>query len=222
MKEYIIKLIKSNTFFLSLLASIYSLPSKLFVSGSSNNKIVYKGVFLKHTKILINGNNNSVIINPKNRMTNCVIHISGNNCLIKIDDHCILKDLELWIEDDGSKIRIGNRTTIEGGHIAATEGEEINIGNDCMFSSGIQIRNGDSHSIYDLINNKRINHAIQVKIGSHVWLGNDVKVLKGSIIDDNTVIGTGSIVTGHLSSNSIYVGAPTKKVGENIYWERTR
>ena len=87
MKEYIIKLIKSNTFFLNVFASIYSLPSKLFVSGFSNNKIVYKGVFLKHTKILINGNNNSVIINPKNRMTNCVIHISGNNCLIKIDDH---------------------------------------------------------------------------------------------------------------------------------------
>ena len=222
MKEYIIKIIKSNTNFLNVFASIYSFPSKLFVSGSLKNKIVYKGVFLKNTKIRIDGNNNSVIINSKNRLTNCVLHISGNNCSIEIDDHCILKNLELWVEDDGSKIKIGNRTTIEGGHIAATEGKEINIGNDCMFSSGIQIRNGDSHSIFDLLNNERINNAIQVKIGSHVWLGNDVKVLKGSIIDDNSIIGTGSIVTGHLSSNSIYVGAPPKKVRKNIYWERQR
>ena len=45
---------------------------------------------------------------------------------------------------------MGKDFTMEGGHIASTEGEKIVIGNDCMFSNDIEIRNGDSHTIIDI------------------------------------------------------------------------
>lgn len=221
MKNFLIKFLKSNSGFLILLSSIYSFPSRLRIAGSSNNKIVFKGAFLK-TKIRVKGENNRVIINSENRITNCLLHISGDNCSIEIGKHCILNNLELWIEDYGGSINIGYRTTIEGGHIAATEGEKISIGEDCMFSKGIQIRNGDSHAILDLQSNVRINMAREVNIRNHVWLGADVKVLKGSIIGNNSIIGTGSIVSGIVEPNSIYVGSPAKKIKSSVIWERDR
>lgn len=117
---------------------------------------------------------------------------------------------------------IGNRTTAEGGHIAATEGESIFIGEDCMFSHGIEIRNGDSHAIVDYNSKVRINGAQPIKIGSHVWLCSDAKVLKGSYIEDGAIIATGAIVTGNVPHHTIYGGIPAKKIKDNIDWERKR
>jgi acetyltransferase-like isoleucine patch superfamily enzyme len=61
-----------------------------------------------------------------------------------------------------------------------------------------------------------------VKIGTYVWLGTDVKVLKKVIIGDGAIISTGAIVTGSLEPNTIYTGVPAKKVKDNIYLERER
>ena len=222
MKRYIIEIIKKSESALNLLSAIFSLNSYFKIKGWRKNSIKCKGVFLKNTRISINGQNNIVKIDRENRLNNCLLYISGNNCEILIEKHCILDDLELWIEDDGGKIIVGYRTTIKGGQIAATEGEVISIGEDCMFSHRIEIRNGDSHAIFSKESNQRINVNKPVKVGNHVWLGADVKVLKGSIIGDDAIISTGAIVTGVVESNSIYAGVPAKKVKENIYWERDR
>jgi len=59
-------------------------------------------------------------------------------------------------------------------------------------------------------------------IGNHVWLGADVKVLKGAIINDGAIIGTGSLVSGTVDANCIYAGIPAKKVKEHVSWRRDR
>lgn len=53
-----------------------------------------------------------------------------------------------------------------------------------------------------------------INIGKNVWLGGDVKVLAGVSIGDNTIIGTGSIVTHDIPSNVIAVGNPCKVIRE--------
>lgn len=53
-----------------------------------------------------------------------------------------------------------------------------------------------------------------IHIGKNVWLGGDVKVLAGVTIGDNTIIGTGSIVTKDIPSNVIAVGNPCKVIRE--------
>lgn len=222
MKYFLVKLIKKYPKLLSLFSWFYSLNSFFLIKGRISNTINYKASFLKNTRIDIKGQNNLVDIAIENRLRNCLIHISGNNCVVKIDKHCILSNLEIWLEDDFSQISIGENITFEGGHIASTEGKKITIGNDCMFSDRIEIRNGDSHAIFDIESNNRINNARDVSIGNHVWLGSDVKVMKGSVIADNTIIGTGSIVSGLLEPSSIYVGTPAKKIKTSIYWTRER
>ncbi|MDQ6471031.1 acyltransferase [Flavobacterium sp. LHD-80] len=216
-------MMKENKNLMSLLAFFYSLFSLLYMRGIFGNRLILKQAFLKKTKIRINGKNNIIRIHPENRLQNCLLHVSGNNCEIIIGEHCILSNIELWIEDDGGIIQIGHRTTMESGHIAATEGKSISIGQDCMFAHRIEIRNGDSHAIYDEKSMLRINPAESVLIGNHVWLGADSKILKGSIVGDNSIIASGAIVTGKFSDfNAVYAGIPATKIKEGVTWTRDR
>lgn len=222
MKRFIITKLKNSEKLLLLASYCYSFLAFLNVKGKNKNTIKYRGAFLKKTQIQIYGTNNSIVILPENRLTNCKLYIRGNNCKIIISKHCILSNIELCIEDNNGAIEIGYHTTMEGGHIAATEGKSITIGEDCMFSHRIEIRNGDSHAIFSQKSNLRINESKNVMIGNHVWLGADSKVLKGSIIEDEVIIAAGAIVVGITDKNSIYAGIPAKKIKEEIYWERER
>ena len=221
-KNYVISKAKKSEWLLNFIAAIYNSATSVTLKGKKLNEISYKGTFLKKTSIKIKGVDNSIQIAPKDSLINCMIYINGNNCKIRVEKNCTLKNVQLWIEDDGGEIIINNKTTMEGGHIAATEGESIIIGTDCMFSNKIEIRSGDSHSIYQTDSTHRINPAKGVRIGNHVWLGADVKVLKGSVIQDGSIIGTGSIVTGIVKANSIYAGNPAKLIKEDINWLRDR
>jgi acetyltransferase-like isoleucine patch superfamily enzyme len=115
------------------------------------------------------------------------------------------------VHNDG-KVRVGNKSTISGSRIYSGESRSVIIGQDCMFSSNIDIRTTDSHSILSLESKKRINTAGDIKVGNHVWLGNGCKLLKGANIGDNCVIGMGSTVTKAVKSNSLAVGIPAKVI----------
>src|SRR5690606_30455209 len=100
---------------------------------------------------------------------------------------------------------------------------KIEIGDDCMISTNVQIRSGDSHSIVDGNTGVRSNFAKSVKIGDHVWIGTNAMVLKGSEIGNHSVVGAASVVSGgHFSSNLIISGIPAKEIKSNIDWKRER
>lgn len=180
-----------------------------------------KGVYLKKTKIINIGKRNSITIGKGSSLNNCQIIIKGNDCSLNIIGGKI-SNVVFYIEDNNSSIEIGHSFSVGSGHFAATEGKKIKIGNDCMFSNDIEIRNGDSHSIVD-IQGKRINPAKDTIIGNHVWLTAHVRIMKGSIIPDNCIIGNSSVVSSCLEeSNSLYAGNPIKLLRNNISWERQR
>jgi acetyltransferase-like isoleucine patch superfamily enzyme len=58
---------------------------------------------------------------------------------------------------------------------------------------------GDSHSILDGDTGKRFNYAEDVLIADHVWIGAGCAILKGALISSETVVGTGSVVTGKFT-----------------------
>jgi len=91
-----------------------------------------------------------------------------------------------------------------------------------MFAQDIQIRTGDSHSIIDTKNNWRMNFAKNVTIGNHVWIGSDVKILKGTSIGTNLVIARDSIVIKQIPDNAIARGTPAEVTRNNVTWDRTR
>lgn len=105
--------------------------------------------------------------------------------------------------------------------IIISENKNVIIGKDCMFSHGCWIRNSDAHIIYDNNDNTRINPSKNIIIGDHVWVGQDVRIMKSSHIGSGTVIGMSSLVTYKLKSNSIYSGNPCVIKRENVFWDRT-
>ena len=55
-------------------------------------------------------------------------------------------------------------------------------------------------------------YAKKVKIGSNVWVGAGVHINPGVTIGDNTIIGSGSVVTKDIPANVIAAGVPCKVI----------
>jgi acetyltransferase-like isoleucine patch superfamily enzyme len=89
-----------------------------------------------------------------------------------------------------------------------------------MISTNVTIRTGDSHSIYDKTTNEFLNNNSSVIIEDHVWIGDDVTILKGVKISSGSIVGTKSLVTKDVPTNSVTVGIPSKVVKNNIIWKR--
>lgn len=217
--------IKSYLKKLSMAKSVYLALFKLF----NRNKITGRGKIIKQNALLLNsnivfrGNGNVILLAPTSRIENYSIKIYGNNNKISIGKNCLMKDGEFWIEDDNNEINVGAYTTIQGNtQLAAIEGCKIDIGEDCMFSSDIVVRTGDSHSIVNS-ENKRINKSEDVHIGNHCWVGHRAMIFKGTKINNNSIIGASAIVNKVFDQeNTIIAGIPARVIKENVNWLRKR
>ncbi|MBR1554985.1 MAG: sugar O-acetyltransferase [Oscillospiraceae bacterium] len=112
-------------------------------------------------------------------------------------------------------------------------GYNISIGNyfragfDCILldAGGIEIGNhvlfGPRVSIYTCNHAtdvwERSNgacYARPVRIGNHVWIGGSVNINYGVTIGDNTIIGSGSVVTRNIPSGVVAAGVPCRIIRE--------
>jgi acetyltransferase-like isoleucine patch superfamily enzyme len=95
-----------------------------------------------------------------------------------------------------------------------SNGAGISIGKNTLIGYNVEILDSDFHETSP---NKRKSgnpKAAKVIIGNNVWLGSNVKVLKGVNIGDNTIISAGSIVTKSIPANVIAGGIPAKFMKE--------
>lgn len=193
---------------------------KIFLGGNTYKASI---VLSKGIRVKIKGKHNEILISPGTRLNNCRIFVFGDNNRITVGKYCALNNVEIWIEDSNNEVLIGEHSSFSGAtHIACIEGTEVSIGNDCMFSANITLRTGDSHSVTDLDGN-RINPSKNIKIGNHVWVGNSVIMTKGAAVSDNSIVGTGSVVTKRFEDGNIAIaGNPAKAVKSAVSWDRKR
>ncbi len=204
---------------MKFLALIYRAIGFNSIKGKANMKILWGGVFAQRTHIKNNGKNNCLILEEGCRIYDSQIQFFGENNTVKIEHDCVLRNVDIWISDGGI-IEVGHNTHFSGKtHIACIEGKKVHIGERCLLSDTITFRTGDSHSILDS-DGKRINKAKDIAIGDHVWIGQQVIVLKGSTVGADSIVGTGSLLTGKTyDSNSIIVGIPAKIVKQHVSWD---
>lgn len=218
-RKRIKEMLKNNPQMAYMLCTIYNrFPFNNKFKLSKKNELKSDGI-LNDCIVKVNGTGNCIHIDLLARLKNTVITIKGNNNQVFIGKDCLIVDGDLYIEDDGGTIEIGDGTEICGKtHLAVIEGEKITIGQGCLFSSAIVVRTGDSHSILDKDGN-RINPSKSVRIGDHVWIGNQVTILKGVIIQKDSVVGSGSLVTKKFFDTNIIIGgSPAKVIKESISW----
>lgn len=119
----------------------------------------------------------------------------------------------VWIEPD-FKCEFGKNISID---------DDVYINFGCVILDCAEVTIGSHTLIGPNVGIYAANHSLDVEerihggccgkpihIGKNVWLGGDVKIVPGVTIGDNTIIGTGSIVTKDIPSNVIAVGNPCK------------
>jgi acetyltransferase-like isoleucine patch superfamily enzyme len=190
----------------------------------NNNQININESILKNTSIDICGDDNTIEIKSQTIIDNLTFYIRGSGHRVSIGSNCRFNEGgTIWMEDQGCRLVIGDNTFVLKAHISLTESNSsIEIGSNCMLSSDIDIRSGDSHSIIDLSTGERVNYASNIKIEDHVWIGAHAKILKGVLIAKNSVVGMGSIVTKNVLSNTVVAGIPAQTVKTNITWNSKR
>ena len=179
---------------------------------------------LRKCKIRNSGQNNKIIVGDFSRLIGCTINISGDNNTICIGDRCLCNNATFVIEDSNNSICIGENTALCGTiELAVIEGTSIEIGQNCLFSSKIGVRTGDSHSLIQKGTKNRLNQSASIIIGNHVWIGTGVTILKGTSIAENCMVGAASLLLKkYTNPNCVIAGVPAKEVKHDIDWMTER
>ena len=189
----------------------------------SGNRIIAPCALLKKVDIRIKGSNNTVVIGDFAQLKGAAITINGSFNHITIGDWSYLGGTDLFIEDDGGSIVIGSRTKFLGKtHLAVIEGTSITIGEDCLFSSDIQLRTGDSHSVLDM-EGRRVNASEDIVLGDHVWVGTKAFLNKGARVASHSIVGACALVTKAFEApHCALAGVPAKIVKRDVDWSIRR
>lgn len=110
------------------------------------------------------------------------------------------------IVSDGGNLSIGSNCYFNN-NCSITCLESISIGTDSTFGNNLVIVDHD----HDFKNHCGFIKA-PVVIGERVWIGANVTILKGSNIGNDSVIAAGSIVSGSIPANSIYIQKRTTTI----------
>ena len=183
------------------------------------NRVEFNDSYINKSSLCVSGNNNNVKIGGE--VYSCNIKIIGNNntCIIESDSK--IYNSNLIIRGNGCLFRFGKKSTIASAHLVCMgKDNSLIVGQECMISDNVNIWNSDSHPIIDKQSSDIINPSSPIIIGNHVWIGKNSSILKGSVINDGTVVGMNSLVKGHLERESVYAGNPIKKIRTGIAWNR--
>ena len=107
-----------------------------------------------------------------------------------------------------SKIVIGDNVHINNNFFICSEGEGIEIGENTLIGINCQIMDSDFHDLRPERRTTGIPKTAKVIIGKNVFIDNNVSILKGVTIGDNSVIANGAIVTKSVPGNTIVGGNP--------------
>lgn len=150
-----------------------------------------------------------------------------NNGLFSIGAHCKINSGAFYNTiggdskcnftiDKSAEIIIGSGFGISNSTIFSSY--SIQIGNNVLIGGSCKIYDTDFHAIniherlLGIKQNGLDKNAKKRPIVIHdgVWIGGHCIVLKGSEIGENSIIGAGSVVSGHIPANEIWAGNPAK------------
>lgn len=205
-----------------LITALYSWlhGSRIRITGHGH-QVERHNAILRNTRIEISGSGCRLVIGPGARLWNCSISLAGEGVELVLGANCQLRHVRLSVEDRGSRLVIGAKTSMTGPTLISQEGRLLQVGDDCMVAQHVQIRNSDSHAIYDH-NDVRLNPPQDIVVGNHVWIGFSAAVFKGARIGDGAIIGAGSHVRGEIPPECIAYGNPAVAHRHDIRWKRER
>lgn len=86
---------------------------------------------------------------------------------------------------------------------------KVLIGDNVLIGPNVSIYTA-GHPLHYELRNQEVEYAFPVTIGHNVWIGGNVVINPGIRIGDNSVIGSGSVLTKDIPENVIAMGNPCK------------
>jgi carbonic anhydrase/acetyltransferase-like protein (isoleucine patch superfamily) len=123
------------------------------------------------------------------------------------------------------KINIGDKTSFEQ-NLHMTCAGKIEIGSNVTVLANVMITDID-HSYMDINKNTLHQNLIvqNVKIGDFCFIGMDVKIMPGTILGKNCIVGANSLVKGIFPDYSVIVGTPGRIIKKYNFdknqWHKT-
>jgi len=172
--------------------------------------------------ISIDGNNNLVRIHAKTVFIDSYIQIGNDNVCIEIDHSDFLSMYLRCCFRDGQKFKLGKNTEIGGACFYLDEETACFIGKGCMFSNDIKVWGSDGHAVLDKNTGEFINEVQSpIEIGNHCWIGQGCRILKGSGLADDSVLGGGAVLTKKFLEQNVALGGnPAKVIKKQIVWNK--
>lgn len=135
---------------------------------------------------------------------------------VKIGKRCILEPGIFFKFDGiwrpGPSIVIGDQAFIGRG-CEFNIRKSIQLGDHCLIGSGAKFIDHDHGLQLGQPMRRQPGPEAAIVIGSDVWIGDNVIVLKGVTIGDGAVVAAGAVVTRHVAAREIWAGVPAKKIG---------
>ena len=123
----------------------------------------------------------------------------------------------------GSYLQVGNGAKLKIGdsfinrEVKIICNKSITIGDDCIIAMGTVIRDNDggNHQIFA----PGYENAKPIIIGNHVWLGENVMILKGVTIGEGAIVAASSLVLKDVPPHTLVAGSPAKVIKDNVSWK---
>ena len=132
---------------------------------------------------------------------------------VQLGDNVIISDhADLYTHSNKAIIIIGDNTFLNGSRMSAAQKIEIGANN---IIADARIMDTDFHWIHrERMTDTRPAPAVEVKTENNVWVAAGSALMKGVLIEENSVIAFGSVVTSRVLKNEIWGGAPAKKISD--------
>lgn len=167
----------------------------------------FEGIFSSTRKFYFRMLYPSISIKGKSHISAGVHIFCSNQSKIQITNSFIAANVTIEAKHNGQVI-IKNSYIGPNSVIVAVD--SIVIEDDCMIAEMVVIRD-QNHTIETgkSILDSKLNSS-PIHIHKNVWLGAKSTVLKGSVIEENVIVGAHSLVNSSLARGTVAVGTPAK------------
>lgn len=110
-----------------------------------------------------------------------------------------------------NKLNIGKGSYVNRECLLDNAGADITIGDNCAIACRVSIHT-TNHDYSNPLQRSGKLKPKPVTIKDGCWVGSNVIILPGTIINEGCVIASGSIVKGTLEKNGLYAGIPACRI----------
>lgn len=125
----------------------------------------------------------------------------------------------------GTQIIVGKNANLNFGNnfrcncnCIINAGKSVTFGDDNLLAWLVTVLDGDGHTIINTESYSITNVNKEIITGNHVWICPEVSLLKGSMLPNNCIIATKSVITKKINEENSLIGNENTILKTSVNW----